>query len=739
MPGSRIDLRENREHDHGRLARSLDESGSAIIMGGRLGTATADSLRRLFRTVALAAGLSGLLACPALAEKRIALVLGNANYQNVSHLPNPASDAAKLADLFKQARFDVVALRTDLKGNEMRRALREFGDKARDADVAVIYYAGHGIEVDGNNYLIPIDAVLERDTDVYDEAIPLDRLLVTVEPARQLRLIILDACRDNPFAKTMKRMIAMRAIGRGLAKVEPTSPNTLIAFAAKAGFTAFDGDGKNSPYAVALAAHLTTPGLDIRKAFGFVRDEVLKATENRQEPFIYGSLGGNDVALVPGPAPGAAPAAAADKNEAIRRDYEFAERVGTREAWDFFLTTYPDGFYSNLARAQRNKLAAEEQARAAANERERLAAAGAKQAEQAKAAAEASTAEQARLTAEKQKAQEEAKVAEAERAAAAAQAKAAEAARIAAEKARKADNEKAAREQVAAEAKAQEAAAQAKAAEEARLAAEKATQERIARAEADAKAAAEKAKAAEAARLAEEARVAELQKTIDAAKAAEATKAEAEKPAGQLAMLNPPDKPDDGKPTADQVPRLLLTELRRVGCFKGSIDGSWTDDARRSLELFNKSAGTRLDTRLASLDALDLLRGKTGRVCPLICDHGYHADGDSCVRIVCKAGYELGEDNTCRKATSKKLEVNHDTRPEQQKAVVTRTPGTGDRSMSELTRCGATSCSGALRGCIRKLDLIGGNPEVCQAKYTACMQTGEFNARFCHHSGLARN
>ena len=124
----------------------------------------------------------------------------------------------------------------------MRRALREFGTKTRDADVAVIYYAGHGIELDGTNYLIPVDATLETDTDVYDETFALDRVLVAVEPAKQLRLVILDACRDNPFAKTMKRTVGSRAIGRGLAKVEPSSPNTMIAFAAKAGSTASDGD-----------------------------------------------------------------------------------------------------------------------------------------------------------------------------------------------------------------------------------------------------------------------------------------------------------------------------------------------------------------------------------------------------------------------------------------------------------------------------------------------------------------
>ena len=162
----------------------------------------------------------------------------------------------------------------------MRRALREFGAKTRDADVAVIYYAGHGIELDGNNYLIPVDATLETDTDVLDETFALDRVLVAVEPARQLRLVILDACRDNPFAKTMKRTLAIAGNRPRARKVEPSSPNTMIAFAAKAGSTASDGD-KNSPFAKALVDHLAKPGLDIRKAFGFVRDDVLKATNNR--------------------------------------------------------------------------------------------------------------------------------------------------------------------------------------------------------------------------------------------------------------------------------------------------------------------------------------------------------------------------------------------------------------------------------------------------------------------------
>jgi Uncharacterized protein containing caspase domain len=151
---------------------------------------------KLHRWVFAAAAL--LLVCqPAFAEKRVALVLGNSAYQNVAQLPNPVNDSARIASMLKDAGFDVVESRHDLPAAETRRALRDFADRARDADIAVVYYAGHGIEVDGANYLIPVDAKLERDTDVYDEALSLERVLVAIEPARKLRLVILDACRDN--------------------------------------------------------------------------------------------------------------------------------------------------------------------------------------------------------------------------------------------------------------------------------------------------------------------------------------------------------------------------------------------------------------------------------------------------------------------------------------------------------------------------------------------------------------
>jgi uncharacterized caspase-like protein len=299
-------------------------------------------------------GLAVLQGQPAFADKRVALVIGNSDYQNVPRLANPANDSAAMSDMLKTAGFDVVQLKRDLKAAEMRRALRDFADATLDADFAIIFFAGHGIEIDGINYLIPTDAMLERDVDVLDEAIPLDRLLSVVESARKLRLVILDACRDNPFATGMRRTVASRGVARGLARVELAGINTLVAFAAKAGSTVADGDSANSPFTGALVKYLTRPGLDIRKAFGFARDEVLKATNSRQEPFIYGSLGGEDFALVPASEPQADPA------PAVRQDYELAERVGTLEAWDSFLSSYPDGFYTRLARAQRNKLLAEQ-------------------------------------------------------------------------------------------------------------------------------------------------------------------------------------------------------------------------------------------------------------------------------------------------------------------------------------------------------------------------------------------
>src|SRR5215211_6525793 len=266
--------------------------------GPRRGRGMATKLLALIAAVGVLITLP-LSAGAARAEKRVALVIGNGVYENVPKLANPIKDAAALAEMFRGAGFDWVKLRKDVSNLEFKRALREFMDAAQDADIAVVYYAGHGIQVRDMNYMIPVDAKLATEVDAEDEAVSLERIMMALEPAKRLRLVILDACRDNPFARTMKRRVATRAIGGGLAMMEPMSSDTLIAYAAKAGSIAEDGGGENSPFAAALVKHLSVPGLDIRLAFGRVRDDVLKRSRTRQEPFIYGSLGGESISLVP--------------------------------------------------------------------------------------------------------------------------------------------------------------------------------------------------------------------------------------------------------------------------------------------------------------------------------------------------------------------------------------------------------------------------------------------------------
>lgn len=241
-----------------------------------------------------------LTASAARAEKRVALVIGNSSYTGVPALPNPKGDAGAVARLLKANGFDDVDLRTDLDFNAMRLAFRDFGGKVQGADVAVVYFAGHGLELGGENYLIPVDARLASDASVGYEAVTLSSVLATVQPAGRLKLVILDACRNNPFSQQMKIAGgATRSLTRGLGRIEPPG-DVLVAYSAKAGTVAQDGAGGHSPYTEALLAHLPTPGLDIRLVMGAVRDSVVaktKSLETPQEPFIYGSLGGQQVFL----------------------------------------------------------------------------------------------------------------------------------------------------------------------------------------------------------------------------------------------------------------------------------------------------------------------------------------------------------------------------------------------------------------------------------------------------------
>jgi formylglycine-generating enzyme required for sulfatase activity len=253
--------------------------------------------------------LAAAAASPAEAERRVALVIGNARYEHIAGLPNVPNDARAMEALFKAARFDSVVVLRDKRVAELRKELLDFAERAAGADVAVVFYAGHGIEVDRVNYLIPVDARLRSDLAVEDETVSLDRLLKLMEPARKLRVVILDACRDNPFVKSMRLTTATRTVTRGLGRIEAGGVNTLIAFATEPNAVAEDGTGLNSPFTAALVKHIATPGLDLRIALGSVRDEVMAATARKQRPYVTSSLGGGVIAIVPkGPDKGSAPA-----------------------------------------------------------------------------------------------------------------------------------------------------------------------------------------------------------------------------------------------------------------------------------------------------------------------------------------------------------------------------------------------------------------------------------------------
>jgi uncharacterized caspase-like protein len=290
------------------------------------------------------------LAGDAFALRRVALVIGNARYEHAGLLANTLNDSHAIAALLRRAKFDIVDERDNLGIVEMKRAVRDFTATAASADVAVIYYSGHGVEAQGVNYLIPVDARLANAYDVEDETLPLDRLLWATASVKSLSLVILDACRENPFLQTADA--GPRFISRVLGQQATTTPNTLIAYAAKAGSLSYDGVGPNSPFTTALVKYIAEPGVDIRIALGRVRDDVLAATDRRQEPFVYGSLGGETISLAP------VAAAPADPLAATAADYALAERVGSPEAWRAFIAAHREGgFYVDLARAQLNRAA----------------------------------------------------------------------------------------------------------------------------------------------------------------------------------------------------------------------------------------------------------------------------------------------------------------------------------------------------------------------------------------------
>jgi uncharacterized caspase-like protein len=225
-------------------------------------------------------------------ERRVALVVGNGAYAETAALPNPPNDARAVAATLRDLGFEVLEA-TDLDHAGMQAALGGFADRLQGAAVGLFFYAGHGLQVAGENYLVPVDARLGREAQVRLQTLPLQTVLDTMEAEVPTRLVLLDACRDNPLAKVLKRSIGASrstAVGEGLAEVRAAA-GTLIAYATAPGQVALDGEGEHSPFTAALLEHIDTPGLEVRQVLGRVRGAVLDVTGDRQVPWDSSSYG----------------------------------------------------------------------------------------------------------------------------------------------------------------------------------------------------------------------------------------------------------------------------------------------------------------------------------------------------------------------------------------------------------------------------------------------------------------
>jgi uncharacterized caspase-like protein len=240
----------------------------------------------------IASSLISLLisADAARADKRVALVVGNGTYKNVAQLSGPPIDAIAMATTLRNVGFDVIE-GTNLTRDEMTERLREFGKKSEGADVALFFYSGHGIAITGTNYLLPIDADIKSNMDVkLGGGIDVDLTLEQTMGDAKIKLMFLDACRDNPFAVKIRLASATHILETGLARMS-SGEGTVIAFATSPRANAPDGEaGTNSPFTRALVANITAPGVTISEAMTKVRDQVYEETNKVQLPWVHNNL-----------------------------------------------------------------------------------------------------------------------------------------------------------------------------------------------------------------------------------------------------------------------------------------------------------------------------------------------------------------------------------------------------------------------------------------------------------------
>jgi hypothetical protein len=320
-------------------------------------------LRLAFCWVVLLYTLTYVFASSAWAEKRVALVIGNSAYEHASQLKNPANDARAVVALFSKHGFD-TELKLDLDRRSFIQVLSDFTHRAEGADVAIFYYAGHGVSLDGRNYLIPTDSVINRAIEVklgagVDAELAIDQALANAK----VKLIFLDACRDNPFVEQIKRSLGTTrsvSVASGLSEMK-SGAGTLISFSTAPGQVALDGEGETSPFAAALVKHLSEPGLEIRLAMTKVRGEVEKETEGKQVPWESTNLTGfYYLSEIPpqelGPIEDA-PSENESKNTAVRLEAETEFWRSIKDTTDpllfeSYLDIYPGGLFRPIAEAK---------------------------------------------------------------------------------------------------------------------------------------------------------------------------------------------------------------------------------------------------------------------------------------------------------------------------------------------------------------------------------------------------
>jgi uncharacterized caspase-like protein len=340
--------------------------------------------RRLFEAALMLVAVF-LGAIPSLAEgKRVALVIGNSEYKYTPRLENPKNDAGDMAAMLKMLDFAVIE-GTDLDKAAMDRTIRDFAEALTGAHTGLFFYAGHGMQVAGQNYLVPIDAKLTTASAVDFEMVRLDLVHRTMERETSTNIIIMDACRDNPLARNLARALGTRStqIGRGFAPVE-SGEGTLISFSTQPGNVALDGAGRNSPYTAALLKHIAIPGDDLPTILINVRNEVMQQTERRQVPWEHSAMTAKFYFVPPIP---------------LAQQLELAfwtsvKDSGNRAVLSSYLDRYPNGTFAPLARALIEQHKQQEEAERATREAElRRQEEGRKEAELARLEAERRAAE----------------------------------------------------------------------------------------------------------------------------------------------------------------------------------------------------------------------------------------------------------------------------------------------------------------------------------------------------------